>query len=78
MGRAGRRRYEERFTLERMVEQTVAVYETLLSQSRLRAPGASRRGPRRRWGERHEGGGRCGMGLWVGLLGLEPESLALT
>ncbi|PZN12837.1 MAG: glycosyl transferase family 1 [Bacillota bacterium] len=46
LGRAGRRRYEERFTLERMVEQTVAVYETLLAPpaggaARSRRPGAA-------------------------------------
>jgi glycosyltransferase involved in cell wall biosynthesis len=29
MGEAGRRRYEERFTADRMVEQTLAVYEEI-------------------------------------------------
>jgi glycosyltransferase involved in cell wall biosynthesis len=30
MGRAGRHRFEERFSAERMVAQTLAVYEELL------------------------------------------------
>jgi glycosyltransferase involved in cell wall biosynthesis len=30
MGRAGRRRFEERFTAERMVDETQRVYEEVL------------------------------------------------
>jgi hypothetical protein len=32
MGKAGRRRVEEHFTVERMVRETEAVYETLLAE----------------------------------------------
>ena len=47
MGRAGRRTYESRFTLERMVAETLALYdEVLLERNGLTRPAASMAGTR--------------------------------
>ena len=50
-GRAGRRRYEQHFTIDRMVQQTVRLYQRLLAPrtapAAITAPIATQRGARR-------------------------------
>jgi glycosyltransferase involved in cell wall biosynthesis len=44
MGRAGRARLEEQFGIDRMVDETAALYRELLSRRRRAGPGAAARG----------------------------------